>query len=356
MKKTIAALFVSVFVLWTLLAWSHNWGPAGYLSCREEMLAAATLVESCHQTLWGYRERTGLATDTTVDVNKTGVIGSSYSIITTTIGNRESKRTSANPDFAALLVNWFCQLGLEPGDGVAIGASGSFPGLIISTLAACQVLGLEPLLLVSLGSSTWGANEPEFTWLDMEKVLRDEGIWQWQSLAAFYGGNEDRATDLSEQGRKAIESAALRNNVPLVNVSTLEESINYRLSVYQDAAVPIKVFVNIGGASANTGDYFSTRQFDPGINMPSAEATLHGTGVMVAMINQGVPVINLLDIRSLALSHGIVIDASPFPQSGDSPLYRGGAPNLWLLLTALLWALGCGKFLARELRASDKKG
>ena len=51
------------------------------------------------------------------------------------------------------------------------GIVGSFPALNVSLLAACEQMQLRALPITSVGSSMWGANDPAFTWLDMEKLL-----------------------------------------------------------------------------------------------------------------------------------------------------------------------------------------
>jgi len=83
------------------------------------------------------------------------------------LGNLEAKRTSTNPAFAALLVKYFKEANLKKGDVIAIGASGSFPTLIVAVLSAARVLELEPLIIYSVGSSEYGANLPEFTFVEM---------------------------------------------------------------------------------------------------------------------------------------------------------------------------------------------
>jgi hypothetical protein len=49
------------------------------------------------------------------------------------------------------------------------------PGLLFSALAAAESAGLEVTLVVSLGSSTWGANRPQFPWPAMGRFLRRRG-------------------------------------------------------------------------------------------------------------------------------------------------------------------------------------
>ena len=91
------------------------------------------------------------------DLNGTGLIGPDFTPLTSTMGEEGAKRSSLNPEFAALMVRYFHDAGLEKGDTVAIGSSGSFPGFLIATLAATEELGLKAKVIASLGSSMYGA-------------------------------------------------------------------------------------------------------------------------------------------------------------------------------------------------------
>ena len=96
-----------------------------------------------------------------------------------------------NPNFAAVVVEWLKELGVKSGDVVAVGASGSFPAMNIAVYAALHELGIEPIIISSTAASQWGANEPSFTWLDMEAVLRKSDVFPYKSVAASLGGVGD---------------------------------------------------------------------------------------------------------------------------------------------------------------------
>ena len=83
-----------------------------------------------------------------------GIIGVEFNEITTTLGALESKRTSANPNFAAVLVDLLLEADLEEGDKVAMNLSSSFPALNIASIVACETLDLEPVIISSIGSSS----------------------------------------------------------------------------------------------------------------------------------------------------------------------------------------------------------
>ncbi|MCK7480237.1 MAG: poly-gamma-glutamate system protein [Candidatus Moduliflexus flocculans] len=94
------------------------------------------------------------------DPNRTGLIGLEYAETTTTLGDLEAKRTSASPDMAALAVLLLREAGLEPGDAIAVGASGSFPGLALAVLSAARALDLDVALVASLGALLLGRQRP----------------------------------------------------------------------------------------------------------------------------------------------------------------------------------------------------
>jgi len=106
------------------------------------------------KTIRNYRIKNGLQINKVTDPNLTRLIGEEWTTLTTTLGNLSSKRTTTNPDFAALLVDMFIKVGLKRGDVIAIGASGLFPSLILATLSAAKALDLKPITICALGSST----------------------------------------------------------------------------------------------------------------------------------------------------------------------------------------------------------
>jgi poly-gamma-glutamate system protein len=93
----------------------------------DEMKEASLLMEDCSRIIREKREALGYPTDRRNDPNETGLIGEDITAITTTTGNLEAKRSTASPDFAALMARLYREAGLKNGDTIALGASGSFP-------------------------------------------------------------------------------------------------------------------------------------------------------------------------------------------------------------------------------------
>ena len=123
------------------------------------------------ETLKDTRMESSVFIDIENDPNETGLVGSPFSLITTDEGDLDSKLTTLDPNFSAAIVDLMVQLNLVAKDTVAILMTGSMPGANIAVLTACKALGLHPISITSVGASQWGANQVDFTWLDMESIL-----------------------------------------------------------------------------------------------------------------------------------------------------------------------------------------
>ncbi|MEA1963659.1 MAG: poly-gamma-glutamate system protein [Candidatus Aerophobetes bacterium] len=284
---------------------------------------ASQIMKSSMEVIRDYRIKKGMKIDKRVDPNFTGLIGEELTKITTTLGSLSAKRTATNPNFAALLVDMFLKAGLKRGDVIAIGVSGSFPPLILASLSAAKALDLRPITIYSVGSSAWGANNPEITWLDMEDLLNKKGLLPYRTVAASIGGGEDIGKSLSEKGKEIILSIIRRNKLPLIREDTLEKSIQRRLEIYNEYAEgdKIKLFVNIGGASANFGESSDALKIPNGLNKSLKIPHQSNQGIIYEMAKKGIPVIHLLYIRTLAVKNGLPIDPIPLPKVGEGRIY-----------------------------------
>ena len=81
--------------------------------------------------------------DPAYDPLETGLIGINMSVITSVNGVLPSKQTSANPNFAAVLVDMLMRAGVKEGDMVGVGLSGSFPALNVCTITAIDTKEAE---------------------------------------------------------------------------------------------------------------------------------------------------------------------------------------------------------------------
>lgn len=312
----------------------------------DEQIRAARLMEDAIAVLRQEREARGIPIDQELDPNRTGLIGAEFTEITTSLGNLEAKRTSTNPEFAALMVRFFHDLGLQKGDLVAVGASGSFPGLILATLAAADVMDLEPLVIYSIGASMYGANLPEFTFIEMLKVLRSEGLLPYDLLAVSLGGDGDRAAGPMLDGSEEVFGRiAEYSGVPIISEPDNAASIRRRKELYAHAAQrkPLVCFVNIGGASPNYGTTGASLHFPNGLVLSAPSAPDHPEiGLIYEYARAGISVIHLLDIRNLALKNGLAIDPVPFPSLGRGAVFYEIAFNrlvVFLTLASMIFAM-----------------
>ncbi len=299
-------------------------------------IEAAEIMAASLDHIYHARIERGVAFDRELDPNRTGIIGVEFTPLTTTLGNLEAKRTSASPDFAALLVKYFFELGLEQGDSLAVGGSSSFPGIILAVLSAASAMELESLLILSLGSSMYGANLPDFTFLDMLKVLNTQGIIPDEPIAISLGGQNDTAAGL--ESKEVLLNIAEKSDYPLIYKENLEDNIATRLSYYQaEASGRIKCFINIGGSSANVGKTSAYLNLTTGLHKElPAEVFSEERGVIFEFASGGTPIIHILNIRDLARNNGILVDPVPFPPAGTGDIYYQVEYSTTLVISLLL--------------------
>ncbi|MFO7733021.1 MAG: poly-gamma-glutamate system protein [Candidatus Aminicenantes bacterium] len=307
-------------------------------STRREMAEASRLMERAVEAVGRCREARGIPIDAAADPNRTGLVGLEASSITTSMGRLEAKRTSTNPEFAALLALLLRQAGVKKGEAVAIGASSSFPAFIIASVAASRAVGAEPLLIVSLGASEWGANIPGFNWTDMEDCLRASGVLEAGPIALALGGDEDAGLDMDPAGREFLVSLIRGRGAPFIEEAGLEANVARRLGIYEQSRGnrAIAAFINIGGSWANMGTHAEVLKLRPGLTPDVFIPPPADRGVLQAMAARKVPVIHLLNVRGLAERYGLPWDPRPLPDglSGDLSVRAAGRVARATVLTA----------------------
>jgi len=289
----------------------------------DEKLEAAQLSQLAANYLKNYRLEKGVFVDAINDPNQTALIGQEYTMVTTDRGYIEAKLTTTNPNFAALIVQFLKEAGLNDKDNVAVAMTGSFPALNISVMAALETLNLRPIIISSVGSSNYGANDPYFTWLDMENILNKSNIFHSRSVAASIGGGSDYGRGLSPEGRDLIVKAINRNNVEFINEKHLEYSIAKRMDIYKELSKgqPIKAYINIGGGIASLGNTINGKLIHPGLTLYLPMKNFPVRGVIVQMGQNEIPVIHLLNINQLAAKYGLPDSPSPLPEPGDGEIF-----------------------------------
>jgi poly-gamma-glutamate system protein len=295
----------------------------------------------------------GYVIDIQNDPNMTGMIGPQYSLITTDRGYIRDKLISTNPNNAAVLIDLYHRANLQPGDKVAVTFTGAFPAMNIAVLAACKVMELEPVIITSVGASTWGANWDDFTWLDMESVLDSSGIWDYKSAAASIGGGNDQGRGLSPQGRELIEEAIARNNVQYISSVTeedpsgsLEANIRKRIEIFDEEKgnSEYKAVINVGGGLAAVGSSQNGKLILPGYNGHLWERELPARGVINILAERRIPVIHLLRIADFAEKYGLPTEVTPEPEIGEGPMFVQEKYSITttviytVILLVVLWA------------------
>lgn len=270
------------------------------------------------------------------------ISGPEYTMITTTLGQADAKRLSLHPDFAAVIVDLLIQAKVGKGDRVAVNLSGSFPALNIAALAAVQALGAEPVITSSVGASSWGATDPDFTWLDMEKTLAEAHLWPWRSAAVSIGGVGDRGGGLSNEGLDLARLAIERSGVHPLHAKNLDEAIVNRLDIYrQNTGRLPSALLNVGGNHVIFGH--------AGHKAPLKEGLTEGfhlyrinDGLALPFVKNGLPVVHILNVNRMAAKYGIKNGAPPGTSKVfyTTTLAPGWKAIAWLWLgtvTILLW-------------------
>lgn len=261
---------------------------------------------------------------TEFDINRTGMIGDEWTPITTTMGHLEAKRTTANPNWAAVIVWNLHRAGVQKGDTVAVGASGSFPALILAAYSAAGAMNVNLLVEVSLGASQFGSNEPGFHWLKMQDCLMEAGIIVRKPVAVSLGGDRDIGGDMQPEGRRLLLKDIRRRDLNFVYEPNLRKNIKLKMDAYWKNAgdKPIKAFINIGGSYSNLGVSSQVLEVEPGLTDINRWPPKDQRGVMFEMAARGVPVIHMLYIRGLARTNGLPWDPVPLPTPGQGAVYQ----------------------------------
>lgn len=218
----------------------------------EAMVQAAEQMESCMAELKAERLRRGIPIDEGTDRFATGLLGTDFTAITTTLGNLEAKRTSCQPGMAALVCDLYVRAGVQAGDRVAICSTGSFPALNLAALCAAEALGAEPVMIVSIGASTYGANIPAFTAPEMLYHLYEAGLVATAPAGVTLGGDDDLGLNMGAvffpDEAEALQAALDRMEgagIVVTQIPDRQANLRWRESLYGD----VSCFVSVGGTT-----------------------------------------------------------------------------------------------------------
>jgi poly-gamma-glutamate system protein len=359
--------------LLSVVAWSllRLLAPGPAIPWTPEMMEAAGRMQEALSVVAGQCREAGIPLEPLADPNATCLVGPEMGELFTTLGQVEAKRTTLMPDMAGLLVHLLQEAGVVRGDTVAVGASGSFPGLLVATVAAVEVLGAHPLTVLSLGASSFGATRAEFHLLHLHELLREAEVFSAPAAAVSLGGSRDAGIQFEPRVRDGLVREVEERGLPLLLEDDLAASVAGRMELYlgvapgaegggdpPGGAVPgpgggtmapgepgagrVAAFVNIGGSDTNMGRSPGILSVPPGLVKDVRLPPVEEWGVLHAMAARGVPVIHLLHIRGLAMRYGLPWDPLPLPAPGSTPIRdesRGKGWVFWLLTAIYLGAL-----------------
>ncbi len=312
-------------------------------SSYDTKVKAASLMKKSMNVLKSNRMVSSVFIDDENDPNETGLVGSPFSLITTDEGDLDAKLTTLDPNFSAGMVELMVQVGIEKNDTVAVLLTGSMPGGNIAVLTALKALGAYSVVITSVGASQWGANHIDFTWLDMEKILYEENLILNRSIAASIGGRNDMGRLLSPEGRNIINKNISKHGLPLIKKSRLADNISHRMKLFNNIAKidNYSAMINVGGGVASLGTSFNSKLLPAGIvnrsDVQSISLQDGGIeGVLSKFSKNDIPVLHVLNIKSLTEKLGMPFAPIPVPEVGVGTLYAVEKYNVFVAFVCLI--------------------
>jgi len=283
------------------------------------------------------------------DIYESGIVGVDSSVITTIFDTEDKKMKNSkiactHPNFAALVVEMFQEAQLKKDDKIAISMTGSLPGANIAVLSACRSMGLKPVIISSVGSSAWGANKENFSWLDMEEYLYNNKIIDVKSIAASIGGENDLGDNLSDRGIEAIENSIASKNIEFINNKSLIESVNRKIQIYENNNISnYKAFINIGGGSASLGYGLGKDNIKVGVIYPIEKKQINYDGFENSMakyfLDNDVTFVNIKSINLLAKSVGLYPPDKSIVINEGPLFYLESEFNLFTIVVCILFSM-----------------
>lgn len=244
-----------------------------------------------------------------------GMLGAELTGITTTLGSKESKGTVANPNFAAVVYSYLDMLALKKGDKIALNLSSSFPALNIETIIVVEAMGYEPIIISSLGSSTYGATDTELTYLDMEYHLYESGIIKHKSILYTLGGDYDTGSNMNPEDIKTINERLMEKGYNLYIEADYEKNLEHRMTIYNES----KALINVGGNRMSQTDA-DIGYFDKyGYLSSSKVYNYDNAGLIGRFLSNKKDVVHLLNVKNIAIDYNMPIDPD-----FDIEIARGG--------------------------------
>ncbi len=325
-----AAVLVAALVIVQMFPFSKPAHDADMMLQAEELMAA------CSKRILAEKEAMGIPA-AQEDRFCTGLIGDPYTEITTTLGPIEAKRTAADPSMAALMVRMLGEAGIGEGDSVAAGFSGSFPGMNLAVLCACEAMGVDITYICSVGSSTYGANQPEMTFPDMACLLYEEKLIKSAPAAFSMGGDKDIGVDMNAESCAAISGRLQEKGIAFIYEADFAANLSLRRGIYEANGMP-DCFIGAGGGIVTQGT--GENSVGWGFTKPNSVKQITARSGLLDIYNsEGLPVISLLNIKKLAADYDMPYDPETDIESGKSALYTQ-EKLLWPVVPAAIVLAG----------------
>jgi poly-gamma-glutamate system protein len=276
-----------------------------------------------------------------IDPMRTGLIGVLSTPITSTTVDIDSKLTSINPNWAAVIVSMLKEAKVKNGSTVAVSLTGSFPAMNLAVLSAAKALKLRLIIITSVSASTWGANIPNLTWLDMENALHDKDFAPYRSIAASLGGVQDNALGMSDQGKKILRDTIYKYHITFLENDDMKAKIKTRMEIYYDQArdTQIAAYINVGGGTVATGSFIGKRRYRAGLNLKPSQRAMRVDSVMSRFARNNVPIMNINYLKTLAQNYNFPIAQKKIPRIGQGEIFDRQEYNKALVAVVLVLLL-----------------
>ena len=384
MKKriSIAQLLLVIWMVVMVLAVVSNvrFAKTAEHPYYEKMLEASSLTKKAFDTIKQYKLDNGMPI-VSEDKLKTGLIGEEATAIFTTPGNLHAKRTTCNPNWAAVIIDYFYKANLKSGDQVVFVFSGSFPGLNIAALAAAEVFGLNTAVMASIGASSYGATDPDFTFFDMMCLLNGKDVLKDRLDYVSFGGGSDTGNNFHdeeeifwnedlenlrtiEEIKSSIKARIDKEGVNFIYEPDFSTNIDKRIEYLRQLVPDAKFLLNVGGSSVGIGvdaeTYIDSGFQDPTTKMTSKlssfDVNKDNWGLIQYFLTKQIPVASMLNIRGLASDYGLAYDPDVMPAVGDGEIYLIKTGNLIITVIAIVVSVAVAVFYfiyKRKLNAEE---
>ncbi len=196
-------------------------------------------------------------------------------------------------------------------------------------------------MIVSLGSSSFGADRTDWTLLNILELLRKKGLIEVPPAGVSLGGADDVGNEMESETRNLLIEKIKSSGLPFLHEPNLQRNVAERMRMYAGPSGDgrLAAFVNIGGNTADLGTDPIVLKLEPGVNrqitLPEKEECF---GVVFAMAKRHIPIIHLLHIKGIALRYGLPWDPIPLPTADEGRVLQShSSPGAIVVVVTILY-------------------